>query len=113
MNYDKLIQRRERHRRDMMRQSEEMMFRIKEKGIPVFKRYGIRRVILFGSIIRQNLSKFSDLDMLVIPLENERYWDFNRELEGVLKIPLDIYTQNDDPGFVEKIKSRGETIYEA
>lgn len=91
----------------------EMVFLIKEKGTSIFKRYGIKRVVLFGSIVKRNLSRFSDVDLFVMPLEKERYWDFSRELEGALEVPIDLYTQDDDPGFVEKIKSRGETIYEA
>jgi hypothetical protein len=47
-----------------------------------------------------------------MPLRNSRYWDFRYELEGAVDLPIDLYTDLDDPIIVEKIISRGETLYE-
>ena len=47
-----------------------------------------------------------------MPLKNRQYWDFRHELEEAVDLPIDLYTDSDDPILVEKIISRGETIYE-
>jgi predicted nucleotidyltransferase len=54
----------------------------------------------------------SDIDIYVEDLEAKRYWDLWRELEELANQPVDLYCQLDDPVFVEKIKKRGELIYE-
>jgi hypothetical protein len=54
----------------------------------------------------------SDIDILVLPLENSQYWDFRHELEEAVDMLIDLYTDLDDRFLVEKIISRGETIYE-
>lgn len=83
-----------------------------ENGGPVFEKFGIRKVILFGSVADGLSHKRSDLDVLVIPLPNQKYWEFRHELEEAVGIPIDLYTENDASCFVEKILSRGETVYE-
>jgi predicted nucleotidyltransferase len=83
-----------------------------EKGIPVFKKYGIQRVILFGSIIKEMCTETSDIDILVTPLDNNNYWKFLHEIEDVVNSPIDLYTDNDDSVFVQKIIERGEVFYE-
>ncbi len=79
----------------------------------VFKAYGISKAILFGSLAENRSNQQSDVDLLVMPLPAKRYWDFKHELEQTLKLPVELYTQDDEPGFVDKIIKRGEIIYEA
>lgn len=38
---------------------------IKEKTIPILKKYGIKRAGLFGSVVRNELTHASDIDLLV------------------------------------------------
>jgi hypothetical protein len=45
-------------------------------------------------------------------LKNSQYWDFRYELEEAVGLPIDLYTDLDDPILVEKIITRGETLYE-
>ncbi len=83
-----------------------------ERGLEVFKKFGIRKAIVFGSVADGVCGEMSDIDILVIPLENTQYWDFRHELEEAVDMPIDLYTDLDDPVLVEKIISRGEIIYD-
>jgi len=83
-----------------------------EKGRPTFEKYGIHKVIIFGSVADNRCNEGSDLDILVIPLSNDKYWEFHHELEEAVGLPIDLYTENEDPVFTKKILSRGEIIYE-
>ena len=67
---------------------------------------------MFGSVADGVCSEMSDIDILVMPLKNTQYWDFRYELEEAVDLPIDLYTDLDDPIMVEKIISRGETLYE-
>ncbi len=82
------------------------------KGRPVFEKFGIKKVILFGSVFEGKCREGSDIDILVMPLPSENFWTFRHELEETVDIPIDIYTEYDDPILVKKIIERGELIYE-
>ena len=69
-------------------------------------------VLLFGSVLTHRSTPTSDIDLLVVPLSAVDYWKFHHELEQSLGYPVDIYTQEDDPVFVQKILQRGEVVYE-
>lgn len=83
-----------------------------EKAIPVFQKYYISKVVLFGSSAENRSRPDSDIDLLVSPLSADNYWDFIRELENIVGLPVDVYTDADDELFVKKILERGEVIYE-
>jgi predicted nucleotidyltransferase len=85
---------------------------IVKRGFAVFEKYGIDKVVVFGSVANGVCSEMSDIDILVLPLKNSQYWDFRHELEEAVDMPIDLYTDLDDRFLVEKIISRGETIYE-
>ncbi len=85
---------------------------ILDRGTTVFKKYGIVKAVIFGSLAEERYSQTSDIDILVKDLSNKKYWEFRRELEEALDIPVDLYTDKDESGFVNKILSRGVTIYE-
>lgn len=84
-----------------------------ERAKPVFERFGIRQAVLFGSLAQGHSSRHSDVDLLVMPLAATQYWEFRRALEEALKLPVDIYTQDDESQFVAKVLARGEVIYDA
>ncbi len=69
--------------------------------------------MLFGSVAEGKSSARSDIDLMVMLLKGEHYWDFKHALEEALGYPVDLHTQDDDPVFVEKILSHGEVVYEA
>ncbi|EFK11262.1 nucleotidyltransferase domain protein [delta proteobacterium NaphS2] len=92
--------------------SSRLKMKLREKGFPIFKRYGISKAVLFGSLQHGQCHDRSDIDLLVFSLDTNQYWDFRHDLEQALDYPLDVYTQTDDPVFVQKVLKRGEKIYE-
>ena len=112
MAFEKFKKRRAVGRERRKIRSEQLKSLLLERGLSVFKKFGIRRVIVFGSVADGVCDDMSDLDILVMPLKNSRYWDFRYELEESVDLPIDLYTDLDDPIIVEKITSRGETLYE-
>lgn len=102
----------ERRAAERILRAEMMREVLRTRGTALFEKYGIRRAILFGSVAEGRCEKDSDLDLLVLPLEPARYWDFRYEPEEAVGFFIDLYTQDDDPKFVKKVMVRGETLYE-
>jgi predicted nucleotidyltransferase len=84
---------------------------VRERGVPLLRRYGVREAYLFGSVASGTAGPGSDIDVLAIPVDADRFWALRRDLEAALGRPLDLYTQADDPNFVRKIIDRGELLY--
>jgi predicted nucleotidyltransferase len=61
--------------------------------------------------IVNNFITNSDIDIYVSQLPAKFYWQFRHELEEAVQLPIDLYTDSDDPVFIKKIISRGEKIY--
>ena len=112
MRYDKLKKKWLLEKLERERISKEMKSAVISKGMPLFKEFGLRKVVLFGSVVDRRSGENSDIDILAIPLSGDRYWSFRHELEEALGYPLDLYTQDDDDRFVKKILERGEVVYE-
>ena len=83
-----------------------------EQGKTVFEKFSVSKVIIFGSVADNLCGEKSDLDILVTPLSNDKYWEFRHVLEEAIGVQIDLYTENDDPVLVKKILSRGEILYE-
>ncbi|MEW6262104.1 MAG: nucleotidyltransferase domain-containing protein [Thermodesulfobacteriota bacterium] len=83
------------------------------RGRPVFEQYGLHKVYLFGSVTQGRWLEGSDVDLLVMPLASDRYWDFRHDLEEALDLPVDLYTQADEGRLVERIMATGEIVYAA
>ena len=69
------------------------MDKITLKIIPILKKYGVSRASLFGSIIRGDTHKNSDVDILVeVPKDKSLFdmMDIQFELEDVLKKKVDL-----------------------
>jgi len=81
-------------------------------GTAVFKKYDIEKAVIFGSLIEQRFEGQSDIDIFVRYLSNDKFWEFRRDLEEAVGLPIDLYTDKDEKVFVRKILSRGEVIYE-
>lgn len=112
MAFEKLKHRRAAIRRERRIRSERVKSLLLERGISVFEKYGISKVVVFGSVADGFSDELSDIDILVLPLKNNQYWDLRHELEEAVDLPIDLYTDLDDEDFVDKILVRGETIYE-
>ena len=68
---------------------------IKDAMIPVLKKYGVRRASLFGSIVRGEMGKNSDIDVLVEFEGRKSLLDLaglKIELEEKLKREVDVLT---------------------
>jgi uncharacterized protein len=85
--------------------------RLLQRGVPLFKKYDIGAAYLFGSVAAGRCTDRSDVDLYVSGLPNHRYWIFRHELEETVQLPIDLYSDSDDPRFVKKIVERGEKIY--
>ncbi len=112
-SFEKLFLKWEKQKVELKQHACQMKLAITDQGKAVFKKYGIRKAVLFGSVAKGRCRKTSDIDLLVIPLETQLFWQCRRELEQATQYPVDLYTQIDDPVFVKKILKRGEVIYEA
>jgi len=92
---------------------------------PILQRYGVRRAILFGSMTRGDLSRHSDVDLIVIQETDKRFLD---RYDGILAeittalerrtVDLLIYTPEElaaiaDRPFVATALREGEVLYES
>ncbi len=69
------------------------MDKITVKIIPILKKYGVSRASLFGSVVRGDTHKNSDVDILVEVPKNKSLFDMmdiQFELEDVLKKKVDL-----------------------
>jgi len=73
------------------------MEEIKDKIIPILKKYGVKRASLFGSFVRGEERKDSDIDILV-EFEGEKSLldlaGLKIELEEILERKVDVLTYN-------------------
>lgn len=68
---------------------------IKRKITPILKRQGVTKAALFGSLVRGELKKASDIDILVSFRAGKSLLDLVRletELEKILKHKVDVVT---------------------
>lgn len=71
--------------------------KIRQKIIPILKHYGIKRAALFGSYVRGDTRKSSDIDILVDIKKDISLLDFvgiKLELEDALKKKVDLVEYN-------------------
>ena len=112
MTFEKL---KSRWKRDALEQAERAQtFKrdLLKKATPIFKRYKIQQAHIFGSVAEGRCREKSDIDIYVSSLPAEDYWQFRHELEEAVQLPIDLYTDSDDPVFIKKIMARGEQIYD-
>lgn len=89
---------------------------IKEKIVPVLKKYGIRQASVFGSVARGESQPDSDVD-LVVKLGSLRFgiWGFvglKQDLEQALGRKVDVISQEAvSPRLAVKIKKDLKQIY--
>jgi len=66
---------------------------IKRKILPILQRYGVKKVGLFGSCVRGEMSEDSDIDILVEIEKDISLFDFvgiKLEIEEVLERKIDL-----------------------
>jgi len=87
---------------------------IKRKILPILQRYGVKRVGLFGSFVRGQMTPDSDIDILVEIEKDISLLDFvglKLEIEEVLNRKVDLVEYNTiKPLLRERILSEQEII---
>ena len=90
---------------------------IKTKALPILKRNGVVRAALFGSALRGDTTRESDVDFLVEFEEGKTLLDLvglQLELEEQLKSKVDVITYDAlHPQLRESVLKEQEPIYEA
>lgn len=89
---------------------------VKNRILPIILKYGVDRVILFGSKARGDATKDSDYDFL-ISKGNIRsllqYMSFVGELEDVLNTHVDVITDTSpDENIIQTAMQEGILLYE-
>ncbi|CAN5831166.1 nucleotidyltransferase [soil metagenome] len=88
-----------------------------EKLAAICRRYHVRELALFGSILRNDFRDDSDIDVLVEFEPDARIGfialqDFNEELESFLGRPVDVVTRNGLNRFLrEPVLSSARVVY--
>lgn len=97
---------------------------LKKKLQPLFKKYKIEKAILFGSLARGDMSRRSDVDLILIQETQKRFLDRYDDLlldfgQAVKDRAVDIliYTPQEleqikDRSFVRQALREGITLYE-
>ncbi|MBQ6121297.1 MAG: nucleotidyltransferase domain-containing protein [Clostridia bacterium] len=92
------------------------MDEIRQKAIPIAKRYGVRRLGLFGSYARGKQTESSDLDFLISKGRIRGlldYMGFVLDLEDAFGCHVDVVTDGiNDLDFLEGIKKDEVLLYE-
>jgi predicted nucleotidyltransferase len=96
---------------------------ISKKLAPLKKNKAIRKVILFGSYARGDVSRKSDMDLVVIMDTNKRFFDRYElcdELYDMFDTGLDILPYTDEEfsrishrAFIKTIIKEGVVVYES
>ena len=89
---------------------------IKEKTVPIAKKYGVERMSLFGSYARGTANQNSDVDLYIDKGKITsliRYFMFVDELEKILNCHVDVITTGiEDKKFLSEIQNEGVLLYE-
>ena len=89
---------------------------IRSRSVPLFKRYGVTRASIFGSVARGTAKPESDVDMLVSlekPLGLFKFFEMQDALEEVLGHTVDLATPDSiNPHLARRIISDLTPIYE-
>ncbi|MBU3965170.1 nucleotidyltransferase family protein [Patescibacteria group bacterium] len=81
------------------------LFLLKNKSIPILKRYGVRRAAVFGSFARKQTRKSSDIDILVDIQKDISLLDFiglKLEIEEALGKKVDLVEYNTIKPLIKK-----------
>ncbi|GAB4526187.1 MAG: nucleotidyltransferase domain-containing protein [Anaerolineae bacterium] len=76
--------------------------------------YGVRQVILFGSLARNQFTAGSDIDLAVAGLAPADFFTAWAEINRLSRFRIDLKPMESlYPHFRQRVLSRGEIIYEA
>lgn len=87
---------------------------IKNKIMPILKKYGVKKASLFGSVVRDKQTERSDIDLLVELPETASLLELANlklDLEEILKRKVDVLTFNSlHPLLKDKILHEQEAV---
>lgn len=92
--------------------------KIREKVIPIAKKYGVKKISLFGSYARGEADEKSDVDFLYDKGTGKiqsyfDYFDFVFDLENEFKCHVDAVSEGiSDKNFLTEIKNDEVVLYE-
>lgn len=91
---------------------------IKQKAVPIAKKYGVKKFSLFGSYARGDADEKSDVDFIFNGGNGQiksyfNYLDFVFDLEDEFKCHVDLISEGiSDKDFLEEIKNDEVILYE-
>jgi len=89
---------------------------VQKTARPIFKKYGVKRAQLFGSVVKGTAQENSDVDILVSFTQPTDGWTFARlarELEEALARTVDLVTEKSLSDYMKPhIESDLTTVYE-
>ncbi|MBR6890105.1 MAG: nucleotidyltransferase domain-containing protein [Clostridia bacterium] len=92
------------------------MNEIREKSVPIARKYGVNRLGLFGSYARGEASPASDLDFLIDEGQIQglfQYMGFVLDLEDAFGCHVDVVMDGiEDKDFLKHIKKDEVVLYE-
>jgi hypothetical protein len=89
--------------------------KIREKVIPIAKKYGVKKISLFGSYARGEADEQSDIDFLYTKgkILGLKYFGFINDLEDEFKCHVDLVSDKiSDKEFLTAIKNDEVILYE-
>ena len=90
---------------------------IKNKAVPIAKKYNIISLSLFGSYARNEQNDKSDLDFLIVANDKMglfEYVEFYQELENAFGCHVDVVSSGiDDRDFLKMIEKDKKVLYAA
>lgn len=96
--------------------SYEKTIELKDVISPIAQKYGVKRVLLFGSMARGDNDENSDYDFLISKGQLKslvQYVEFVNELESVLKRHVDVITDSSpDETIIRNAINEGILLYE-
>jgi len=97
---------------------------LRERLLPVLRRHHILRAIVFGSFARGDISRHSDVDLILVQQTERRFWDRydgllcelgwavpDRDLDVLIYTPQELNELAQRP-FVVTALREGKVIYE-
>lgn len=89
---------------------------IKKDIIDISKKYGVKKVVLFGSYARNNQNKNSDIDLRIDRGKIKGLFElsgYRLDLEEKLNMKVDVITTESlDDNFLDEIKKEEVVIYD-
>jgi uncharacterized protein len=98
------------------------IFNLKEKIIEAFRPFDPQKIVLFGSMARDDHDEASDVDLIIVYETNKRFldrledlymnWNIPKAVDILAYTPSEYESMSADSGFLQKVLSEGQVIYE-